>query len=106
MSLPALPNAGTLKGTSAFYQIEKTSGSFEYVAFSNVQTKSIDVKPLKEATKTDQIGNSVSITFTGIASTYVDDAGSSRTGVNSFYAPEFDSYIRLAVPYCMTSPRG
>ena len=91
MSLPALPDAGTLKGTSAFYQIEKTSGSFEYVAFSNVQTKSIDVKPLKEATKTDQIGNSVSITFTGIASTYVDDAGSSRTGVNSFYAPEFGS---------------
>jgi hypothetical protein len=93
MTLPILPDAGTLQGTSAYYQIQTSSNTLEHVSFSNVQTKSIDVKPLMEAMKTDQIGTSVEISFTAIASYFVTDGGSVRTGKYSGGIPEFGALI-------------
>ena len=91
MTLPTIPDQGILNGTSAFYQVHKHSSSFESVSFSNVQTRSIDVKPLRDASKTDQIGTSVKISFTAIASTFTDPNGFNRIGTSSFSEPEFGS---------------
>lgn len=91
MALRALPDPGVMRGTSAFYEIHKHTGAFEFVSFSNVLTKSIEVKPLMESFSTDQIGTSVEISFTALASYHVNDNGASRTGLHLFGTPEFGS---------------
>jgi hypothetical protein len=91
MALSPLPNAGVLKGTSALYQVYRNATSYEYVSFSNVLTESINVKPLMDGFKADQIGTSVEIRFTAIASYFVVDSSPSRTGANSLGTPEFGS---------------
>lgn len=91
MALSPLPNAGVLKGTSALYQVYRNAIAFEYVSFSNVLTESINVKPLMDGYKTDQIGTSVEIRFTAIASHFVNDTSASRTGTNVSSVPEFGS---------------
>ena len=91
MALRALPDPGILRGTSAFYEVHKNSSAFEYVSFSNVMTKSIEVKPLMESFSTDQIGTSVEITFTAVASYHVSDNWHERTGMSLLGEPEFGS---------------
>lgn len=91
MALSALPNAGVLKGTSALYQVHRNATAYEYVAFSNVLTESINVKPLMDGFNADQIGTSVEIRFTALASYFTVDNSPSRTGANSLGIPEFGS---------------
>jgi len=89
MALPVIPDQGVLNGTSAFYQIQKSGTVFEGVSFSRVQTRSIEVTPLRDAYKTDQIGNSVKISFTAVASAFVNDGDPNRLGKNTTLEPEF-----------------
>lgn len=101
MSFPILTDPGVLQGTSAFYQLETKGNSYvEYVSFSNVLTDSIESRPLRDMTKTDQIGTSVTIKFKAIASSYAIDSVPAdpanrwlypRTGVNTLGTSEFGS---------------
>jgi len=93
MALLDLPDAGKLKGTSALYQVVKDQSTYEYVSFSNVLTNSIEVKPMMDSMKADQIGTSVEIKFTAIASHFVSDTSTLRTGTNITGNPEFGTLV-------------